>query len=211
MAQNEVGEASEAAEPGKGGSSAMPHKQNPVLCTTVLACAKRAPGLVATMQAAMIQEHERGLGGWHAEWETLAELFLLAGAATSAAEKLVDGLQFHPEAMQASLDARHGLVYSEALTLAAGPRIGRLEAKALVESACRRAVAENRPLVSVALDDAALAAALPTSLAARLREAGSAALRDGLAGASQAFVAEVLAAAAAETAQLDRLRQGPGG
>jgi 3-carboxy-cis,cis-muconate cycloisomerase len=202
MAQNEVGEASEPAEPGKGGSSAMPHKQNPVLCTAILACAKRAPGLVATMQAAMLQEHERGLGGWHAEWETLAELFRLAGAASLAAARLVEGLTFHTGRMADNLEASRGLVFSEALALAAGARIGRLEAKALVEAACRRALAENRHLLDVALTDPAIAAALPAGLAARLGQTGSAGLTDGFAGASSAFVAETIAASEAETARL---------
>ena len=79
--QTEVGEAFEPAGAGRGGSSTMPHKRNPVGCAVVLAAAVRAPALVATMLAAMVQEHERGLGGWHAEWETLPELARLTAGA----------------------------------------------------------------------------------------------------------------------------------
>src|SRR5262249_58584476 len=81
MAQTEVGEASEAPQQGRGGSSTMPHKRNPVGASVALAAATRAPALVATMLASMPPEHERGLGGWQAEWETLPELVMLAAGA----------------------------------------------------------------------------------------------------------------------------------
>ena len=83
MSQTEVGEALEPSAPGRGGSSTLPHKRNPVGCAVVLAAAIRVPALVSTMLAAMVQEHERGLGGWHAEWETLPEICLLAAGALS--------------------------------------------------------------------------------------------------------------------------------
>src|ERR1700744_134337 len=79
LSQTEVAEVFEPAEKGRGGSSTLPHKRNPVTCAAVISAATRVPGLVGTMLAAMPQEHERGLGGWHAEWETLPEIVSLAG------------------------------------------------------------------------------------------------------------------------------------
>ena len=93
LAQTEVGEVLEPAESGRGGSSTLPHKRNPVGAAVVLAAAIRVPALVSVMLAAMVQEHERGLGGWHAEWETLPEIFLLAAGALAHLAQVVDGLE----------------------------------------------------------------------------------------------------------------------
>src|SRR5439155_7339951 len=111
LAQTEVAEVMEApAGGGRGGSSTMPHKQNPVGASVALAAAVRAPGLVATMLAAMPQEHERGLGGWQAEWDTLPELVqLTAGAARAMADGL-EGLVVDAARMRANLDLTHGLI-----------------------------------------------------------------------------------------------------
>ena len=90
----------------------MPHKRNPVGSAVVLAAAIRVPALVSTMLAAMVQEQERGLGGWHAEWETLPEIFLLAAGALSHAMQIVVGLEVHEEKMTHNLAATHGLILS---------------------------------------------------------------------------------------------------
>ncbi len=103
LAQSEVAEISEPSAPGRGASSAMPHKQNPVGCLRVLAAALRAPGLVATLFAAQVQEHERALGGWHAEWEVVPELFRLAGGALGTMREVLPGLVVHVERMQTNL------------------------------------------------------------------------------------------------------------
>ncbi|PYR63379.1 MAG: 3-carboxy-cis,cis-muconate cycloisomerase [Acidobacteria bacterium] len=135
LAQTEVGEAAE----GKGGhSSAMPHKQNPVNASVVLAAAVRAPGLVATMLAAMPQEHERGLGGWQAEWPTLPELVSLTAGAAHAAATMLEGLVVNETRMRENLQVTHGLIASEAIAMALAAHVGRSEAHRLVEDAARR-------------------------------------------------------------------------
>ncbi len=149
LMQTEVGEAFEPAGEGRRGSSTMPHKRNPVACAAVLAAATRVPGLVATLLAAMPQEHERALGGWQAEWETLPEIVRVAAGALRQTADAVDGLSVDAARMRANLDATRGLVMAEAVTIALAERIGRPEAHALVEAACRRAVEEGAHLRDV--------------------------------------------------------------
>jgi 3-carboxy-cis,cis-muconate cycloisomerase len=149
MAQTEIGELAEPEAPGKGGSSAMPHKRNPVLCTLILAAAQRAPGLVATMLAAMPHEHERALGGWHAEWPTLPELFRIAGSALAQTVTLIEGLQVFPERMRTNIDLTQGLVMSERVSIALATALGKAKAHHLLEEASRACVAEGRHLREV--------------------------------------------------------------
>ena len=156
MAQTEIGELAEPEAPGKGGSSAMPHKRNPVLCTLILAAAQRAPGLVATMLAAMPHEHERALGGWHAEWPTLPELFRVAGTALAQTVTLMEGLQVFRERMRANIDLTHGLVMSERVSVALAAALGKAQAHHLLEEASRACLAENRHLRVVLGDIAAV-------------------------------------------------------
>jgi 3-carboxy-cis,cis-muconate cycloisomerase len=101
LAQTEVGEVDEAAP---GGSSSMPHKRNPVAAISARACARQAPGLVATLLACMEQEHERAAGAWHAEWAPLRALLTSTGSAASWLRTCLEGLQVHPERMRANLD-----------------------------------------------------------------------------------------------------------
>lgn len=157
MAQTEIGELAEPEAPGKGGSSAMPHKRNPVLCTLILAAARRAPGLVSTMLSAMPQEHERAMGGWHAEWPTMTELFMIAGSALNHAVALILGLQVFPQRMRQNLDLTNGLVMAERVSLALANAIGRSEAHHLLEEASRTCVASGRHLKQVLAENPALA------------------------------------------------------
>src|SRR5262249_13671983 len=114
LAQTEVAEVSEDLAGGeRGGSSAMPHKQNPVASVVILGCAKRTPGLLATLAATAEQEHQRAAGAWHAEWETLSDLLRLTGSAAAWATDLLSGLHIHPARMRANLDATHGLPLAE--------------------------------------------------------------------------------------------------
>jgi 3-carboxy-cis,cis-muconate cycloisomerase len=170
LAQTEVAEAWERPEEGRGGSSTQPHKRNPVGAAVALAAAARAPALVATVLGAMPQEHERGLGGWHAEWEALPQLVLsAAGAARSMAEAL-ETLVVDPARMRANLDLTRGLVMAEAVMIALARRVGRAEAQALVEAACRRAVEESRPLADTLAEDPAVTRHLgPEEIARRLQ------------------------------------------
>lgn len=143
LMQTEVAEVAEPAGPGRGGSSTMPHKRNPVGCAAVLTAAVRVPPLVATMLAGMTQEHERALGGWQAEWDTLPQIVALAAGALRQMGDVVAGLQVDAARMRANLDITHGLILGEAAMLELGRRIGRLPAHHLVEQASRRAVAEG--------------------------------------------------------------------
>lgn len=153
MGQTEIGEAYEAPAADKGSSSTMPHKRNPVFASIVLAAAERAPGLVATMLGAMRQEHERGLGGWQAEWETLPELLRVVGGASRAMGEALSGLVVDPERMRANLAATNGLVLAESVSATLASRIGKAKAHELVEAACRRAVEEKKPLEAVLTAD----------------------------------------------------------
>ena len=146
LMQTEVAEVAEPSGPGRGGSSTMPHKRNPVGCAAVLTAAVRVPPLVATMLAGMTQEHERALGGWQAEWDTLPQIVTLAAGALRQMGDVVGGLQVDTVRMRGNLDITHGLILGEAAMLELGRRIGRLPAHHLVEQASRRAVAEGTTL-----------------------------------------------------------------
>jgi 3-carboxy-cis,cis-muconate cycloisomerase len=153
LMQTEVAEAFEPGGEGRGGSSTMPHKRNPVAAAVVLAAATRAPGLVATLLSAMVQEHERGLGGWHAEWETLPELCLLGAGALRQMAETLEGLELDPARMRANLEATHGQILAEAVTMALGSRIGRGAAHELVKRASQQATATRRRLREVLAED----------------------------------------------------------
>ncbi|WP_460408939.1 3-carboxy-cis,cis-muconate cycloisomerase [Pseudomonas amygdali] len=149
LMQTEVGEVFEPSAPGKGGSSTMPHKRNPVGAAVMISTATRAPGLVATMLAAMPQEHERSLGLWHAEWETLPELCCLVSGSLQQALQVLPGLQVDAERMASNLQSTKGLVLAEAVSIALAQRNGRDAAHHLVEQCCRRAVEQGAHLRQV--------------------------------------------------------------
>jgi 3-carboxy-cis,cis-muconate cycloisomerase len=152
------------SSPKRGGSSAMPHKQNPVAAIAILGCTKRVPGLLATMAAAAEQELQRAAGAWHAEWEPLADLLRLTGSAASWAAELLGGLAVDPARMSANLAATGGLPLAEHVTSLLADMLGRPAAHDLVAEAGARAVAAGLPLRDVLLG-------LPQS-AQRLEEAG---------------------------------------
>lgn len=154
LMQTEVGEAFEPAAPGRGRSSTMPHKRNPVGCAVVLAAATKVPALVSVMLAAMVQEHERGLGNWHAEWETLPEICMLSAGALGQLAQMIEGLEIDAARMRRNLDATHGLILAEAVSAALAPRLGREAAHGLIAEACRRAAERNKPLRDVLAKDA---------------------------------------------------------
>lgn len=153
MMQTEVGEAFEPAGEARGGSSTMPHKRNPVTAAVQLAAATRAPGLVAAMLAAMVQEHERGLGGWQAEWAVLPELCRLAAGALRQTADTIEGLEIDPARMRRNLEATQGLIFAEAVMMALGEKLGRLEAHGLVKRATREAAEQGRHLRDVLAAD----------------------------------------------------------
>ncbi|WP_426118123.1 3-carboxy-cis,cis-muconate cycloisomerase [Pseudomonas sp. DSP3-2-2] len=146
LMQTEVGELFEPAAAGKGGSSTMPHKRNPVGAAVMIGASVRAPGLVATMFAAMAQEHERSLGLWHAEWETLPELCCLVSGSLQQALQVVPELEVDAARMLENLDSTKGLVLAEAVSIALAKRLGRDAAHHLIEHCCRSAVQQGAHL-----------------------------------------------------------------
>ena len=150
--QTEIDELRKPAEEGRGASSTMPHKRNPVACALVLAAAIRVPGLVATMLTAMVQEDERGLGGWHAEWETLPEIVCLTAGALHHLANIVPQLEIDVERMRKNLALTKGLIFAEAISAALGEKISRSEARELIDAASERAIKEKRHLRDVIND-----------------------------------------------------------
>lgn len=150
-------EIAEVAEGSGGGSTAMPHKANPVRSTLIAAAARRAPQLAATLYGAMAAEDERPVGAWHAEWEPLRDLLRLVGGAARDAAELAEGLQVRPEAMREHLELTHGLIVSERLSAELAPVLGRSRAKALLTEAAERTHTEGRSLVELLAEQPELA------------------------------------------------------
>jgi 3-carboxy-cis,cis-muconate cycloisomerase len=168
LMQTEVGEAFEPAKAGRGGSSTMPHKRNPVGAAIALAAAVRVPGLVATMLSAAVQEHERGLGNWPAEWDTLPEIVLLTAGALDAMASVVDELEVDAGRMRANLEISQGQIFAEAVQMALAPTLGRDAAHELVASASRRALGDHRHLRDVLAEESQVAAVLDRDAIGRL-------------------------------------------
>jgi 3-carboxy-cis,cis-muconate cycloisomerase len=186
LAQTEVGEAFEPAVPGRGGSSTMPQKRNPVGASIALAAAVRVPGLVATMLSAAVQEHERGLGNWPAEWETLPQIVLLTAGALGAMAEVADGLEIDESRMRANLDLTQGQVYAEAVQMALAPKLGRDAAHALVAGACRRAATSGAHLRDILLAEPTVRGALDQDAIDRLFDP------TGYLGESSAYIERAL-------------------
>jgi 3-carboxy-cis,cis-muconate cycloisomerase len=161
LAQSEVAEVAEGAE-GRGGSSAMPHKRNPVAAISARACARRAPGLVATLLGAMEQEHERAAGAWHSEWPTLTDLLTTVGSAASWLAESLRGLRPDTARMAATVAAAGEGRLAAALADALTPSLGRSAAHDAAAAAVREARDGGRPLAEVvaARDDVDVAAVL---------------------------------------------------
>ncbi|MGE8096928.1 3-carboxy-cis,cis-muconate cycloisomerase [Pseudomonas fluorescens] len=160
LMQTEAAEVFEPSAPGKGGSSTMPHKRNPVGAAVLIGAATRVPGLLSTLFSAMPQEHERSLGLWHAEWETLPEICCLVSGALQQALLITEGLEVDAERMAQNLDLTQGLVLAEAVSIVLAQRIGRDKAHHLLELCCKRAVAEQRHLRAVLGDEPQVTAEL---------------------------------------------------
>lgn len=152
--QTEIAEIAEPAEEGRGGSSTMPQKRNPVMCAAVLAAAARVPGLVSTILGAMPQEDERGLGGWHAEWETLPEIVRLTAGAVHLMRETIPKLEINAERMRRNLEITGGLIFAEAVSMALARKVGKAAAHEIVERASARAIAERQHLRNVLAGDA---------------------------------------------------------
>jgi 3-carboxy-cis,cis-muconate cycloisomerase len=168
--QTEVAELSEPTAPGRGGSSTMPHKQNPVACAAILASTSRVPPLVSTILSGLSGEYHRSLGPWQSEWETLPEIVRLSAGASHHLAGLLPGLAIHSDRMRANLELTHGLIYAEAITLALSEKLNRASAHQLVEEACRRAQSERRHLREILSADAEVNAILDAQSIAQLFE-----------------------------------------
>lgn len=149
MMQTEIAELFEPTAKGRGGSSTMPHKRNPVAAASVLAAANRVPALMSSIYQSMVQEHERSLGAWHAEWLAIPEIFQLCAGALSRTGEVLQGFEVNVEHMQQNLECTNGLIMAEAVMMALAPKIGRLTAHHVVEAACKTAVAQNQHLSQV--------------------------------------------------------------
>jgi 3-carboxy-cis,cis-muconate cycloisomerase len=187
MMQTDVAEAFEPSGEGRGGSSTMPHKRNPVAAATALAAATMAPNLAATIFAAQVQDHERSAGPWHAEWPTLPTLLLVTSGALAAIVDIAEGLEVDVARMRRNLDATGGLIMAEAVAMRLAETIGKTEAHHLIEAASKKAVAEKKHLRDVLAADAKVTAHLTAEKLAKLFEPMA------YQGASQALIDRLLA------------------
>lgn len=151
LAQTEVGEVTESAAPGKGGSSAMPQKHNPVDAISALASARLAIGMMPVILSAMAQEHERAIGGWQAEWAVVPNLFRYTASAVEHVRQAVSGLHVDTARMGANLALTRGLIMAESLTMALAPHLGKPAAQHVVQAACEHAAKSGMSLREVAL------------------------------------------------------------
>lgn len=187
LMQTDVAEAFEPSGEGRGGSSTMPHKRNPVAAATALAAATMAPGLAATIFAAQVQDHERSAGPWHAEWPTLPMLLLVTSGALAATVDIAEGLEVDAARMRVNLEATHGLIMAEAVTMALAETIGKSEAHRLIEAASKRAVADKKHLRDVLAKDPEVTAHLSADKLTKLFEPMA------YQGVSQALIDRLLA------------------
>ena len=157
LMQTEVGEVFEPFAPGRGASSTMPQKRNPISCTYIHAQVAVLRQHAASLMEAMVGDHERATGPWQIEWIVLPEAFCLAAGALAHSRSLVEGLEVDAERMRANLDLTHGLVVAEAVMMGLAPGMGRERAHDLVYDLCRVAIAERRALLDVLVDNVEIA------------------------------------------------------
>jgi 3-carboxy-cis,cis-muconate cycloisomerase len=158
LASTEVGEVAEPYTPGRGGSSAMPHKHNPVSATVIIAAHTAAKGHVTTLIDAMAVAHERPAGAWHGEWHSLPQLFGLASGALHEAKILAEGLVVDAARMRLNLDATRGLLFADAVAARLAPRLGRAAAHELIEQAAKKVRVSGLSLQDVLAQDPQIAA-----------------------------------------------------
>ncbi len=153
MMQTEVEEVFEPFHEGRGSSSTMPQKRNPISTLYITACTAMVRQLVPALLNAMDQDHERATGNWEIEWLAIPEIFCYAAGALSQARFLVGGLQVNPDRMRTNLDATRGLIVSEAVMMGLGPYLGRQRAHDLVYDICRKVIATGRPFLDLLAED----------------------------------------------------------
>lgn len=187
MMQTDVAEAFEPSGQGRGGSSTMPHKRNPVAAASALAAATMAPNLAATIFAAQVGDHERSAGPWHAEWPTLPTLMLVTSGALAAIVDIAEGMEVDAARMRVNLDMTGGLIMAEAVSMALAEKIGKSDAHHAIEAASKKAVADKKHLRDVLTADAKITAHLGAERLAKLFEPMA------YQGASQALIDRLLA------------------
>src|ERR1700722_1960096 len=146
LMQSEVGEASEPGGEGRGGSSTMPNKLNPTACSLTLAAAHRVPGLVASFLSAMVQEHERGIGGWQAGGAISAAAGRSARVANASMAEAADGLSVHPQKMRRNIENTKGAIFAERAMMLLGAKLGRDVAHKILDAAVRKSAEQGRNL-----------------------------------------------------------------
>lgn len=157
LARTEVGEVAEPGGEGRGSSSAMPHKRNPVLSTLVRSAAMQVPAMAAALTQCLVSEDERSAGAWHAEWQLLRECLRLTGGAAHTAVALLEGLEVDAERMRANLAMTGGRAAAERITARLAPELGKAAAQKLLSHASATAVASGRPLRDVLAESPELA------------------------------------------------------
>jgi 3-carboxy-cis,cis-muconate cycloisomerase len=187
LMQTEVAEVAEPYQQGRGGSSTMPQKRNPISCEYIIAQSRGVHALVPQMLAAMAHDQERGTGPWQAEPLAVGQAFLLAHGALAATRVLAEGLVVDAARMRRNLDSTGGLIMAEAVMMGLAPVLGRGEAHHVVNHACDLALAKGVPLAEALGRDAGVAAKLPPEALSRLTDPA------GYLGAAEAFVDRVLA------------------
>ena len=149
LMQAEIAEVAEPGGNGRGGSSTMPHKRNPIACTLTLAAAQRVPGLVASFLSGMVQEHERGAGGWQAEWPTVGSIIQATGLAVASMAEVAEGLTVNASRMRSNIEATHGAIFAERAMMLLGAKLGRDVAHKILQDALKKSTKQKRHLSEV--------------------------------------------------------------
>ena len=160
LTRTEIGEVTEEPAPGRGASSAMPQKHNPVFSTLVATAARQLPPIALVLFGSMAVEDERSSGGWHAEWQPLRECLRIAAGAAANAARLAASLRVSPEAMAANLRLTRGAIVSERVNVVLAPLLGKADAKRLLTELTASAEREGTDvadLLAVALEEAGVA------------------------------------------------------
>ena len=168
MMQTETGEVLEPFQPGRGGSSTMPQKRNPISSEVMLAAAKIVREQHSAMLDAMVQDHERATGQWHVEWQAIPTAFIVASGGLQAAREVLEGLEVRPEAMRQIMDTTGGLIVAEAVMMGLAPQLGRQDAHDIVYECCRAALDTGKPFLEALAGDPRITAVISRDELAKL-------------------------------------------
>ncbi|MEM7508332.1 MAG: adenylosuccinate lyase family protein [Pseudomonadota bacterium] len=188
MMQSETGEVLEPFVPGRGASSTMPQKRNPIACEMLIAQAKLVREQHSAMLDAMVQDHERPTGQWQVEWQALPTAFLLTGASLKAAREVLEGLEVRADRMREVLDVTGGLIVAEAVMMQLAPRIGRQVAHDVVYDCCRKTLSGDGAFIDNLVADPAIGGVIPRAELERFVDPAN------YLGAAPAMVRRLLAA-----------------